>query len=117
MLFAKTRNAEAFCALRAGLFLGKGGIDLFVHLKRLRGAFRTRNSLFFVHFAHGAFRTRNTHVVCANHEVLLKRGTLFLIVHFTQCFKNEKYNIFFAHFARCFPAQQRLLSLFVYFTR
>ena len=87
MLFAKTRNAEAFCALRAGLFLGKGGIDLlFVHLKRLRGVFRTRNSLFFVRFAHGAFRTRNTHVVCANHEVLLKRGTLFLIVHFTRCF-------------------------------
>ena len=70
MVLVKTRNAEAFCALRAGLFLGKGGIDLFVHLKRLRGAFRTRNSLFFG----------------TSHTVLLERGILMLFVQITKCF-------------------------------
>ena len=43
MLFAKTRNAEAFCALRAGLFLGKGGIDLlFVEFMDRKHSLTTR---------------------------------------------------------------------------
>ena len=72
LLFSIAKISVVTCVLHAVL-LERGILCL---LCILRGAFRTRNSLFLC-TSHGDFRTRNTHVVCANNEVLLKQGTLF----------------------------------------